>query len=778
MAKLAISSQDTSFIGASARFFHILINGEVDGLLESKTFARSLIDLVRQCSGASHHEEANLVELLFGVATKIRLDSELLPAWFHPEEEKMPDKDSPGSNGSFVGATRRNEFPLFYLFVGYVYHDGQLGDFARTGLLQLIEAASKLEALERWLIESDLATLMASGLGALYSRLSRRLRLDRVKLPFMILSSDGLESLTSEGVNIPDSQEDVEAFLSFLLFWQDALDHCASEEITDNLLDHFQVLFLQQVLYPSLLESSDSEGESDASVITYLYRMLECLEHPVMVQMVLKYLLASRPQPKPYDKSRPRLRMSLSRRKSLDVLATFAEKQKTPSPDLFNLVDLIAMSLKSRKPRTVAATMKLITVIIRKHHRFAIHALFNSSSIAPLPHRGISTHNSVLQKLFYLAGSFSETDIIDQTYGHLLRDVQDMLGTHSCALTDEVSGLPANGKQKLLKIVEDDVVINELATTFYAFFTNSAIVNLALTETVVAIASCRLISLDGWLLPRMSNATGENEPTLAIASILGMLVEGLAHWRAEIPDWDAFIRAQRAKLMDDIASETDNLGSKSCSPQTPPDSRGVLSARSSTPKSVTLSGHQTLESKNSSSARRAQESAKARHTRSDSSFDGPFPMSLNLYETVPSSPYTGLLSKDHVRLPSSTTTSTSVTFENAWLGRDPFQRRLNLSKPLAAQIDTPQRAAMADLGTNHFCKEGDKPDSSSESTPSGANPATNGDDPDDGTKSVTLSHMLTNAIILRDFVLEIAAVVQIRGTMFGEVSFEGEAMIV
>lgn len=48
-----------------------------------------------------------------------------------------------------------------------------MGDFARTGLLYIIEAASSTGELERWIAESDLATLMASGLGALYSQLSR-----------------------------------------------------------------------------------------------------------------------------------------------------------------------------------------------------------------------------------------------------------------------------------------------------------------------------------------------------------------------------------------------------------------------------------------------------------------------------------------------------------------------------------------------------------------------------------------------------------------------------
>lgn len=40
----------------------------------------------------------------------------------------------------------------------------------------------------------------------------------------------------------------MDSFLSYLLFWQDAVDHCKSVELNDTLLDHFQVLFLEQLL--------------------------------------------------------------------------------------------------------------------------------------------------------------------------------------------------------------------------------------------------------------------------------------------------------------------------------------------------------------------------------------------------------------------------------------------------------------------------------------------------------------------------------------------------
>ena len=159
-------------IGLSAQLFHVLINGEAEGLLETKLFTRALLDLVCYATigGQVIVEErlqTDLVELLFEIATKIRSDPDILPAWFFPERETARGRNR-------ADESRRSQFPLFYVLVQYVHHDGPVGDFARTALLYLTETASKFKPLETWMIESDLAPQMASGLGALYSRLSRQ----------------------------------------------------------------------------------------------------------------------------------------------------------------------------------------------------------------------------------------------------------------------------------------------------------------------------------------------------------------------------------------------------------------------------------------------------------------------------------------------------------------------------------------------------------------------------------------------------------------------------
>ncbi len=46
----------------------------------------------------------------------------------------------------------------------------------------------------------------------------------------------------------PEFAMHLATFLSHLMFWQDVLDHCSSAEIKSTLMDHFEILFLKQVL--------------------------------------------------------------------------------------------------------------------------------------------------------------------------------------------------------------------------------------------------------------------------------------------------------------------------------------------------------------------------------------------------------------------------------------------------------------------------------------------------------------------------------------------------
>ena len=249
IAQLAAIHSEEDVIREALDIFNLLLDSEEGDFLKDKGFADVLVGFISTISRKilPIDTEARAVEVLFGVSAKLRLEPELLPTWFRPSARgwALPSGDQ---------RTSMDKFPLFHLTLDYVHHDGKAGDFARTGLLYLIESAAHSASLEQWIIESDLATLMASGLGALYSQLSRKLILDFDKetSPPIISLSEGQRPVTpldAEKTTSADFKSHLTTFLSYLVFWQDVLEHCSSQDVKEILLDHYKFLFLQQLLY-------------------------------------------------------------------------------------------------------------------------------------------------------------------------------------------------------------------------------------------------------------------------------------------------------------------------------------------------------------------------------------------------------------------------------------------------------------------------------------------------------------------------------------------------
>lgn len=259
IGKIATTSYDEWIIKEAVLFFATLIESEEEAFVENATFSASLTNLLVRITGMNGvplglDTESRLVELAFNITTKIRLDPDILPAWFKAQQtpRQIGERDR-DAREQFAGRTQRADFPLFYILMDYIHHEGKVGDFARTGLLYIIEAASSSASLEQWIVESDLSTLMATGLGALYSQLSRKLVIDHLPhdLPPILALSDYQHPASSYDIVSscsPEFQSHLETFLSHLLFWQDVLNHCRSVDVKSTLLEHFQAIFLQQLL--------------------------------------------------------------------------------------------------------------------------------------------------------------------------------------------------------------------------------------------------------------------------------------------------------------------------------------------------------------------------------------------------------------------------------------------------------------------------------------------------------------------------------------------------
>ena len=749
VTKIALQCQWQDVIEQSAKLYHLLINSEAEGLLDNKLFSRSLLDLVRYTVIGSSRivdekVEGDLIELLFEIATKIRLEPDLLSAWFHPERDRSQGR-------ALQGESRGNQFPLFYVLVQYVHHDGPIGDFARTALLYLTDTASKSKSLEAWMIESDLAPQMASGLGALYSQLSRHfppLEAAEKSLPILALS-DSSSNQDSPKETRQSFQQNMKEFLAYLAFWQDTITHCKSPEVADTLLDHFQVLFVQQLLYPSLLESSDVDGGSTAAVLAHLARILTALENQVLAQRMLRYLLAAKQQPKG-PQHRPRL--SISRRKSLDHLAVLAEAAHAPSPDLFSLHDLVVMSLRSKHSNTVNACLKLLSIILNKHHPSALDGLFRIETPSPgYMDRSAKTFNLSLVQYFDLAGLISDADTMDASYESTLVDAKSRLERHSCSIKSAQDGLILPTAAPT--IAADCKLLESMFDVLDRFFANDTLTNLLLTEAIISLEACGNVGIYGWLLS-LPNADNQSR---TVTAILHRLSEQVREWRSQFSDWDALLARRREDLIEKEPVVVSDMRPASPAVSKIPENQQAVR----TPSRTSQQG-----------SRPTTPRGPPIGSPSFASIDGALSTSPSARSGLQTRPMAGSPLRQSY-MPSSQAQQYSPEASSPVAPPD-YEEFLKTQVQLTpGKPSTQQEQSLSLLTRKLQAERSASNDSSSlaivDDGGSGAVTPIPGEEDGDVRSHVSLSHILTNAIILQEFILEVAAVVQVRGTMFGEV---------
>ena len=487
--------------------------------------------------------------------------------------------------------------------------------------------------------------------------------------------------------------------------------------------------------YPSLLESSDVEGGSTAAVLTYLYRILDSIEQDDLVHRILHFLLAS-PSGFESKSAQKSVDMSMSRRKSLDVLAAFSEEAARPSPSLFNLRDLALLGLQSKNRQTVLATLRLMAVVLQRHHTFA-RSLIRTLPGQPAEQRTVGALNAELGQLVTLATSVVDDPMLEESFEDYLKDASLILESRLCIPADDDLG-----EDQPLEIRQDDPICQELLNCLEEFFANSVIVNLALTEVLMSIASSHLLSLDGWLLvdpskyeysdspsPEDANVmeqiqfaytepswSSDHTPTLT--SVLQKLVQQIQEWRKEIPDFDILIAARRDLLHnedDPTSPQTSQQASGIQSPvggaserPRPNIDTGVVSPRGRTPRPLKAHG-----------------------------------MSPSPHRAAVASP----LRDASLHMPPSRDSESQTSAAE--------ELRKRLFQPF---IHGEQSAKDANNdGSTETGEQEDEESAVSDSEPS----------------SATLGHVLTNVVILYEFILEISAMVQARGTLFEEAGYPG-----
>ena len=571
--------------------------------------------------------------------------------------------------------------------------------------------------------------------------------------------------------------------------------------------------------YPSLLESSDIDGGSSVAVLTYLCRILDSLDHPDLIHLILHYLLALPEQtfPRPATSSN-----SAKRRKSLELLTQTVNGDDNPTPSLFNLVDLVLSSLHSKSQQTITATLKLVSVILRRHHRYAISTLLRTTPTAnPLPRRTVGALDKEMDMIFSLIADIGGDDSFDETYENHVKDNLDLLECHPCSTsllaaksagptTPKVSSatfIVGGGLREVYPhlLKSDDPLLTTLLGVLGNFFTNTVETNLSLTQTLVDLASCGYMRLEGWLLVDPSHYTfddddesaapigsealddsfkaseqarvrslaaarrepswsAQNTPPLFAA--LQALLRQVNAYRAEIPRFDAYVSERKQAFQ---VSEELNEALLSTSQILSPKHPAVTSAPSVSPASASKAP--TLDSISQRMFADRSPNSLSRSSSPRGRSQAALTPKTGKLQGIP----TNLVSTptptgDRMRAYSPSPLREAAVPPSPAPPKPP-SFAANTHEILARKVGLPRTVKMPFAPA---VAESEAPSSGASSVRSDGSPDGRPNAPhraDEDEPRVSVSHVLTNVVVLQDFLLELAALIQVRASLFGEVRF-------
>lgn len=570
--------------------------------------------------------------------------------------------------------------------------------------------------------------------------------------------------------------------------------------------------------YPSLIESSDVDGGSSVAVLTYLRCVIESIDHAGLLHVTLQYLLAI-PDKIQQDITPLRPTTLAQRRKSQTLISNLAQGQEKPMPDLFTLVDLIQTSLESHNQQTVTATLRLVSVLLRSQHQYAISSIIKNQPVGhDVPFRTMGAHNRDTTILLSLAEDLIDHDDLGEMYETHLQDARVLLEAHCCSARllalPGPAGADISGIKEHFSLVQphlirlDDPLIKSLVSLLENFLANDIGTNLSLTQAFSTLASCGNTRLEFWLLGdpvrngdignldtasdddlddsnnddiipinkgddtdlassevtlkpvKLKGPTQELKDTTNFTSpvfaALEDLVQQVERFRRDIREFDTYLTERRHVFR--VGEDID----KAVANDLPPSRTSQESSRPS------HSRVRSVPQIGSISKRLMSETSSANASRSSS----PRGRQLN---DPPSSTLTGRL--NHLRISPSPSPSkpASRTFSPSPLQKDAVPSDSNPSTPPKRAI-TPIGPADAlrqniKLKISSSSHRNDTPDMTSETSSIRSESVAAETRTADDTREVTLSHILTNVIILQEFILELAAVVQVRASLFGEVKF-------
>jgi len=543
-----------------------------------------------------------------------------------------------------------------------------------------------------------------------------------------------------------------------------------------------------------------------------------------MIHLILHYLLALpdtalTPSSSKISAARKRKSMDLA-----TMMATQVEVASTPA--LYNLVDLIQASLQSTNHQTVFVTLQLVSIILRRHHRYAVTTLlWTSQTVHDRPQRTIGAHEKEMDYLLSLAGDIGGDYDFDEVYENHIKDCMGILESHPCSIVlvapkipggtskfsgvhATIPGVPRDIQSHTLR--PEDPMLKTLLGLLGTFFTNSIETNLSLTGTIIDLATCGYMRIDGWLLPDPSKYVydeDDEDGELELDEPLGLgpsEVSDLQEKRQlrdlrrayRTPLWTdsqlpSFLRQLR-KLVNQVSSYRNEI----------PRFEDILHQRRDAFDAASSAAASNLPNRQVASTEIPSRPASPPLNAFDALAQRIFP---DLATPSRSRSPRGRSSQDGQRSSSGvsggygfatpTTTRNAVPPPQFPMGLESPAGRASRDASISSRgaddgsrghgIHASQAAAFAAVDQSILARKVGLPASKAEIQPipfpdlktttadAGNEDSASivGEGDVEEQKLVSVSHVLTNVIVLQEFLLELAALVQVRAGLFGEVRF-------
>lgn len=577
------------------------------------------------------------------------------------------------------------------------------------------------------------------------------------------------------------------------------------------------------------------DGGSSVAVLTYLRCIIESINNPDLIRLILQYLFALSEAPKD-DLLIARPTTLLRRRKSQTLIAHLAKGEEKPSPILFTLVDLILTSLGSRNQQTVTCTLRLCTAIIRTQHQYAISSLIRVQP--PFFHRTIGAHNADVDMLLSMAKEIGTDHGLQESYESHMQNVRNLMEMHSCSsrllvlpgfeiFADQIAAKHISPNSETVMahtIAVEDPLLRSLLSLLDRFLVNDIETNLSLTQAFITLASCGYTRVDGWLLgngsddvypseqemssdedaeaarhTRNASGTCSNAPkanlrairkarrepirhpstTSPVFAALHSLVKKIDFFRQKIQDFDTYL-AERKHIFK-VGEEIETALSE------PP--IRVLSSKKGTPAPATplnsppnnligtISRRLFSEGETSSNDASRSSSPRGRQQR-DASSSAVLVGRLNHLRLSPSpnpskkQQQSRNFSASPLRRPKHNHPSSSATppqFITPMGPPDVLLQKVKMPTTIVSAAISPppslQRFMPTTVTPSSNAAIGSGPASDASSVRSDSIILA-GSGPPEEAREVSLGHLLTNIVILQEFVLELAAMVEVRATLF------------